>query len=144
VPKSNTNESWIEFWRHDVQVLNVMPIFKSHFHNERDKMNEQDKSVYWWLAINGASCAASSIPLPDDVVVRPTPERLLGYRTQAEQLDDQHRFLHHPLDSVRNYVRQILPRKVRAGEIKQLIMQQPERPTTETQWIVGNDQIEAN
>ena len=83
------------------------------------------------------------MPLPDDIVVRPTPERLLGYRTQAEQLDDQHRFLHHPSDSVRNYVRQILPRKVKEGQIKQRIMEQPERPTKETHWIVGSEDTEA-
>jgi hypothetical protein len=106
-------------------------------------MNEQEKPVYWWLAINGASCAASPFPLPDHVVVRPTPERLLGYRTQKEQLDDQHRFLHHPLDSVRNYVRQTLPRKVRAGEIKQRLMKKPERPTRDTHWILGNEEGEA-
>lgn len=102
-------------------------------------MNENDNPVYWWLAINGASCAASPIPLPDHVAVRPTPERLLGYRTQAEQLDDQHRFLHHPADSVRNYVRQLLPMKVKAGEIRQIVPEKPERPTTETQWIVGDE-----
>ena len=107
-------------------------------------MNEQEKPVYWWLAINGASCAASSFPLPDDVVVRPTPERLLGYRTQAEQLDDLHRFLHHPLDSVRNYVRQILPKKVKAGDIQQRIMKDPQRPTRDTLWIVGGEQDEFN
>ena len=103
-------------------------------------MNTQDKPVYWWLAINEGSCAASPIALPDNVVVRPTPERLLGYRTQAEQLEDQNRFLHHPAESVSNYVRQLLAMKVRAGEIKQVIMQEPERPTTDTFWIVGNDQ----
>lgn len=103
-------------------------------------MNTQDKPVYWWLAINGASCAASPIALPDNLVVRPTPERLLGYRTQAEQLDDLNRFLNHPAKLVRNYVRQLLPMKVRKGEIKQIILQQPERPTNETNWIVDNDQ----
>jgi hypothetical protein len=107
-------------------------------------MNTKDKPVYWWLAINRASCAASPIALPDSVVVSPTPERLLGYRTQAEQLDDQHRFLHHPVKSVRNYVRQLMPIKVKAGEIVQRIMEQPQPPTANTQWIVGNDQDEAD
>jgi len=106
-------------------------------------MSTKDEPVYWWLAINGASCAASSIPLPDYVVVRPTPERLLGYRTQAEQIDDQHRFLHHPKKTVRNYVRQLLPIRVKAGEVKQLVMEQPERPTSETIWTVGGEDVDA-
>jgi hypothetical protein len=106
-------------------------------------MSTQDTPVYWWLAINEGSCAASPIALPDNVVVRPTPESMLGYRTQAEQLEDQNRFLHDPLDSVRNYVRQLLPIKVKASEILQRFMERPEPPTTKTLWIVGNDQDEA-
>lgn len=103
-------------------------------------MNTVDVPVNWWLAVNGASCAASPMPLPDTLVVRPTPERLLGYRTQAEQLDDQRRFLQHPLDSVRNYVRQILPMKVKAGDIKQRLFERPEPPTKQTLWLLENEQ----
>ena len=60
--------------------------------DRRDSRTCQRESLpdeFWWLAINGASCAASEMPIPTTVKVIPTPEQLLGFRTQDEQLAAQ-------------------------------------------------------
>ena len=45
-----------------------------------------EEKSYYWKAINGASCAASSVPMPMRLQVVPTPQQLVGFNTREEQL----------------------------------------------------------
>lgn len=72
---------------------------------------------YWWIAINGSSCAASPSPISFAALeVRPTPEIVIGFETQEEQLAAQHLNLTAPTDEVERFVAGLNPR-VQSGEV---------------------------
>jgi len=102
-------------------------------------MTEKTNELWHWLAINGASCAASALPLPDTLRVIPTPEQLIGYRKREAQLAAQRLILTAPIEAVERYM-QTLPPKIAAGEIAYIRPQTPEPPTTgQTMWIASPD-----
>jgi hypothetical protein len=95
---------------------------------------------WWWLAVNGASCAACWFPLRADLIVKPTPEQLLGFRTREAQLEVQHVFLNAPLDEVAQFQRMHLLPKIERGDIAYIRPPAPEAPTRgQTMWIPGDD-----
>jgi hypothetical protein len=102
--------------------------------------DRKDDSWRWWVAINGSSVAASPAALPPTVKVNPTPERLLGFRTQQEQLQVQQFLLNAPIDKVGDYMVNTVPAKISNGEI---LHQQPAAPQPQpkgpTLWMAGSD-----
>lgn len=98
----------------------------------RKDISEQN---WWWIAINGASCAAAGIPNTSPPTVVPTPEQLIGFRTREEQLAAQQLILKEPIEQVREYM-QSLGSRVEAGEVRYFRPNHPEPPTRgSTQWI---------
>jgi hypothetical protein len=96
------------------------------------------EKTYWWLAINGSSCAVSPMPLPDTVVVRPQPHTLLGYQTQAEQLKDQQFFLTASIEEIARYQNGPMRKKVASGEVRFKGCAMPDVPTKgPTCWLSG-------
>lgn len=97
--------------------------------------SEVETKRYWWLAINGASCAASFIDLPSTVKVSPIPEQLLGYHTQDEQLTAQQFLLNAPIDEVTEYM-QAMPDRIQRKEVVYIRPENPEEPTHgPTLWV---------
>ena len=89
---------------------------------------------WWWIATNGASCAAAPAPSRSVPSVVPTPEQLIGYRTQHEQLEAQRLILWAPMEKVNEYLGG-LPRRIRMGEIKYVRPNAPEPSTQgQTRW----------
>jgi hypothetical protein len=84
---------------------------------------------FYWLAINGASCAASVVPLPLSVRAKPTPEQLVGFRTREEQLAIQKFLITAPIEKVNRYLAKELPNKIKTGEVAYLRPHNPEPPT---------------
>lgn len=58
------------------------------------------KKRWWFLAVNGASCAACSFPVSEGVKVSPRPEILIGFTTQEQQLSRQKELLECPADDL--------------------------------------------
>ncbi len=50
-------------------------------------------NTWYWLAINGASCAMASFPLPMTVVATPRPQMLVGFPSHKEAVSAQHSML---------------------------------------------------
>jgi hypothetical protein len=47
---------------------------------------ESSGDSWWWLAINGASCAACFFPVrAADLVVSPIPQELIGFHTRKSK-----------------------------------------------------------
>lgn len=100
--------------------------------------------VYYWLAINGASCSASgAVPLPRTLRVYPTPEQLIGYKTRDEQLTAQRFLLTAPIEHVEMYMAQ-LPHKIDRGEVVYVRPKHPQPPTCDpTMWMIDNSKTKA-
>lgn len=95
-----------------------------------DAKDEGDgRELYWWLAVNGASCAASHIPFPRTVKVHPTPEQLIGFRTREEHLKTQRFLLDAPIKDVDRFMKRTLPARIRRGEVVYIRPDNPEPPT---------------
>lgn len=91
---------------------------------------------WWWIAMNGPSCAASPFGSIDVPAVVPTPEQLIGYRTQEEQLAAQQLILKEPIERVNEYMHD-LPKRIDSGEVRCVRPECPESLTRgPTQWIV--------
>jgi hypothetical protein len=98
-------------------------------------MNAREEQ-WWWLAVNGASCAACSFPLRADLIVTPTPEQLLGFRTQEEQLEVQRFLLEAPIHEVDAFLTTHVPPRIARGEVAYIRPPAPEAPTRgETMWM---------
>jgi hypothetical protein len=94
--------------------------------------------LYYWVAINGASAAVSSLPMPITVEVSPRPEGLIGYRTKEEQLERQKFFLTAPIKEVNDYMKFELGKEVARNEVVVIQPEKPERPTKgATFWFSG-------
>jgi hypothetical protein len=116
-------------------------LFISSFERKATDMTTETKTetLFYWLAINGASCSASGgiTPLPDTLEVSPRPQILIGYTTREEQLERQQFFLHAPIEKVRKYT-DALSAKARRKEIRLIYPKNPQKPTTGgTQWGLG-------
>lgn len=59
------------------------------------------KTTYYWLAINGSSCAMSSFPLPKTVTVTPRPRMIVGFPSYEEAESAQRSLLTAPIAKVR-------------------------------------------
>jgi len=81
----------------------------------------------YWIAINGASCAYSSIPMRDPKVT-PTPQRLIGFPTLDEAVEAQLICLTAPLDEVRRFVESLRP-DVMSGRVRVITPEHPQPPT---------------
>lgn len=98
---------------------------------------DASNQTWWWIAINGTSCAASPVDSKHVPTVVPTPEQLIGYRTQFEQLAAQRLILQAPEEKVKRYL-ESLPRRIQSGEVQYVRPDDPEPPTHgQTQWILS-------
>jgi hypothetical protein len=83
--------------------------------------------VRWWIAINGASCARSSMPFTHPTV-KPTPWQLIGFPTHKEACEAQRICLEEPIGRVAAFM-QSLRQDVLAGRVKVIQPEHPEPPT---------------
>src|SRR5437868_4028869 len=92
---------------------------------------------YYWIAINGRTCAASAIPMRNDGFrVSPTPEQLVGFPTRREQLQAQEYLLTKPIKKVNRYMQSLGPR-VASGDLAYIRPSRPEQYTTgQTLWLL--------
>ena len=90
--------------------------------------------TFYWIAINGASCAICRFPLPKTLGVRPVPQALLGFKTQAEA-ETQHKFiLTADLDAVHARIRSFAGR----ADVAKITPTDPEPPTQgQTVWTIA-------
>ena len=102
------------------------------------------EAEWWWLAVNGPSCAASMVPLPSTVTISPTPEQLLGFRTQGEQLAAQRLLIFAPVSEVERFMAKSVPAKIKSGEVCYIRPDRPQPPTHgPTLWLVGGTDDQA-
>lgn len=96
---------------------------------------------WWWLAVNGPSCAACGFPAEADLLeVRPVPEQLIGFRTREEQLAVQKFLITAPINEVKEYMAS-LPSKIDAGEVAYVRPSNTEPPTRgPTVWSISPKQ----
>jgi hypothetical protein len=88
----------------------------------------------YWIAINGPSCARTSIALREPKV-SPTPYQLIGFPTDEEAREAQRICLEESPATVRQFMESLQPR-VRSGVIRVIQPDHPEPPTTEqTAWL---------
>ena len=102
---------------------------------------ESSQDSWWWLAVNGPSCAACGFPAQAELLeVRPVPEQLIGFRTREEQLAAQKFLITAPIKKVKEYMAS-LPSKINAGEVAYVRPSNPEPPTRgATVWSIAPKQ----
>ena len=94
----------------------------------------------YWIAINGASCAMSAMPL-ENPVCRPTPQQLIGFPTFEEARAAQRLCLTAPISEVRAFMRSLVPH-VLAGRVCVIEPEHPDPSTTgPTAWMDGEDPL---
>jgi len=95
-----------------------------------------DKS-YWWIAINGPSCARSNFPMRKPLVT-PTPEQLIGFPTAEEAEQAQHTCLTAPIREVKKHMKNWIT-GVALGRLAYIRPSNPE-PFTKgaTMWLEEN------
>jgi hypothetical protein len=91
--------------------------------------------AYYWIAINGASCAAMlRTPLSVDVQCSPTPEVMFGFPTRDEAQDTQHFCLTRPIADVELKLSELQWRE----DVVIKVFKKPQPPTHgPTLWIDG-------
>jgi hypothetical protein len=82
----------------------------------------------YWIAINGPSCARTSVPMRHPTV-SPTPEQLVGFPSELEARAAQRLCLEEPMPIVRRFFENLEPH-VRSGVVKIIQPAHPEPPTT--------------
>ncbi len=87
--------------------------------------DEMSKELLYWLAINGASCAMSSMPMPGTVTVTPRPKMLVGFLTHAEAKTAQHSMLTAPIAKCRK----LMDKWKKRHDVVMKVFKKPERPT---------------
>lgn len=105
-----------------------------------DNDPNSDDDVFFWLAINQSSAAACPMAMPLDVLASPTPETLLGFRTREQQIDVQKLLLTAPIEKVRSFMQESLPKMVQSGEVVCIKPQNPQKPSSQTIWSLGLSQ----
>lgn len=90
---------------------------------------------WFWIAINGSSCAACNFPTAR-VYVTPTPEMIFGFTTQEEQLRAQDTLLNAPIDEVKKFAAGLMGMAA-AGVVKFQRFPNPE-PQTDGPTIWSN------
>ena len=100
-----------------------------------EESEEWKMECKYWVAVNGGSAAACGCPLPVYPTVVPTPQALIGFDTQEEQLRCQRFLLAGRLDKVRRYVTVTLPKLAAEGKVLLKKFNCPEKPTRgQTVW----------
>jgi hypothetical protein len=95
---------------------------------------------YWWLAVNRSSVTACFLPMPRTVRVSPTPQQLIGFPTQEEQLAVRKFLLSAPMGEVARFMKEKLLPRVQSGEVAYIRPENPEPPTKgQTAWLLGKD-----
>lgn len=104
-----------------------------------DSQSNQDG--WWWLAVNGPSCAACGFPTQADrLEVSPVPEQLIGFRTREEQLAAQKLLITAPINKVKKFMAS-LPSKIDSREVAYIRPTNPEPPTCgPTVWSIAPKQ----
>ncbi len=102
-----------------------------------DNDPHSDDDVFFWLAINQSSAAACPMAMPLNIQVSPTPETLLGFRTRKEQMDVQKLLLTAPIEQVRRFMQDSLPKMVQSGEVVCIKPEKPQKPSDQTIWSLG-------
>jgi len=116
----------------DCQMPNkIMLVTIARFGVNHHIMNTDSPELKWWVAINGSSVTPSPMALPPSLKVMPAPQMLLGYATQAEQLDAVRFFLEAPTKEVRKRLKML---KADTGVIK-IEPTNPEPPSSSTNWF---------
>ena len=87
--------------------------------------DEMSKESLYWLAINGASCAMFSMPVPVTVMTTPRPEMLLGFPTYDEAKTAQHTMLTAPIAKCRK----LMDKWKRRHDVVTRVFKNPEPPT---------------
>ena len=91
-------------------------------------MTSSDKQ-WWWLAVNGPSCAACGFPVQAErLKVRPVPEQMIGFRSREEQLVALKFLITAPIKKVKEYMAS-MPSKIDAFEVAYIRHSNPEPPT---------------
>jgi hypothetical protein len=92
----------------------------------------------YWIALNGASCALTSLPLRNPLVT-PTPQQLLGFPTLKEAKRAQRICLQSSMNEVQRFFTSLSP-DVRAGRVRVINPEQPQLPTRcPTMWTEDGD-----
>jgi hypothetical protein len=96
---------------------------------------------WWWLAVNGPSCAACGFPVQAErLKVQPVPEQMIGFRTREEQFAAQKFLITAPIKKVTEYMAS-LPSRIDAGEVAYIRPSNPEPPTRgATVWSIAPKQ----
>jgi hypothetical protein len=103
--------------------------------NHRDVNYITQETEWWWLAVNGASVAASFVPFKTPPTVSPVPVFMIGFRTFEEQHKIQQFLLAAPIIDIEQFMGQ-LPSRIDAGEIAYVRLENPEPPTRgQTMWV---------
>jgi hypothetical protein len=89
--------------------------------------NPDDGRLRYWIAINGASCARSLVPMRHPQV-SPTPVQLLGFLTGEAAHAAQQICLTASLPAVQAFLER-LREPVRTGDVRVIQFRQPEPPT---------------
>ncbi len=87
--------------------------------------DEISKNHLYWLAINGASCAMSNMPMPATVTVTPRPQMLVGFLTHADAKTAQHCMLTAPITKCRRLLKEWKKR----DDVVMKVFKNSERPT---------------
>jgi hypothetical protein len=85
------------------------------------------KMYYYWIAINGGSCALSVTPMRVFPTVNPTPQNLIGFRTLEEAQEAQHFLLTASIPDCERRISELLLR-AQSGEIIIVVPEDPEPP----------------
>ncbi len=81
---------------------------------------------FFWIAINGPSCALNARPLHWPIQLLPTPQFLIGFPTLAEAKEHQRSCLNDPASVVREKMESIADR----DDIAFVATKDPDPPTT--------------
>ncbi len=100
-----------------------------------------DRKLWYWIAVNGASVAASPTRMRWGFRVDPVPEQLIGFETLKEQQIVQEFLLTAPMQKVRRYM-ETLATRIKKGEIAYSRPAYPEPPRHEpTVWLAGREEV---
>ena len=90
-------------------------------------------TLRYWIALNGSSCAMSSMPMrrPE---VSPRPWQLIGFLTLEEAREAQRVCLNEPIPVVRQFMEGLLP-AVEDGKIVVITHEDHDPQTGSTMWL---------
>lgn len=100
-----------------------------------------DRKMWYWLALNGPSVAASPSRMRWGFEVDPVPEQLIGFNTLKEQQIVQEFLLTAPIPKVKRYMETLVER-IMKGEVAYSRPEHPEPPRYgPTVWLTGREEF---